>query len=776
MCDPNVINRIGVDSNIIAAKNYLNTYYGNNSFWIKIESDYTGVELLSGIIRGFQISCGLESPTGTVGPATLAAIKSMEEIKLMDPEDEVNPFVCLAQCALFAKGYNAGGITGIYYLTGEAAVKEMQDDAGLKVTGVIDWKTWSALLSFNWFTMATSGGGDSKLRQIQRQLNADWSDFIGVQACDGIMSRNTALSLLGALQAALGIKTDYILDLNELVFGPATKAAFISQVGQLMSGDNEAKKVPFNKLAQYGLYFNGFNSYNFDGNFDYLTKTAVINFQKKHALLNLGLDAEGVIGITTMMSLMTSRGNTDRPALACDTSTILSKQQAKDLKAAGYQIVGRYLTGTVGTGPDERAKALTLAEIKNIKAAGLSVFPIYQDGGGSIKYFKQSMQGYLDAVEAISAAKRLGFTTGTTLYFAVDFDCTENEAEKYITRYFRAISDSFALPGLNSKQYKVGIYASRQVCEIVSNEGYATYAFVSDMSTGFVGNLGHPIPDNWAFDQFFELCHRDQNPFPSTPSFDIDKVAVSGKDEGCKTFDEGKELTEKEKLKGARDRYTREFLKNINSLDKFVEYSFEYDGTEIPLFTYTNNGTVVSASFRVSAQVKKPSANDYSFDVSFDEDGNYSSEMLEKINDAIKVIEDPTERKNIEELLKYFAVSAKGGNFIISMEATSINTIVIEVTGQIADLSELYGVQGSISDTLKIEVTFVKGNKYNNIEFTGLDLAAIAETSLNVLAALSYDILYEVTLYLEEYSEEILTGLLAGTMVFLLSWGWIIAI
>ena len=127
------------DPNIIAVKIYLNSYYGGLEHWIPIETEYTGVDLLSGIIRAFQISCGLSSPTGVVGEETLGKMKEMKPIKLMDPNDEPNPFVCLIQCALFAKGYNAGGITGIYYNTG-AAIAQLQEEAGLPVNKVIDWK------------------------------------------------------------------------------------------------------------------------------------------------------------------------------------------------------------------------------------------------------------------------------------------------------------------------------------------------------------------------------------------------------------------------------------------------------------------------------------------------------------------------------------------------------------------------------------------------------------------------------------------------------------
>ena len=49
-----------------------------------------------------------------------------------------------------------------------------------------------------------------------------------------------------------------------------------------------------------------------------------------------------------MKSLLTSKGDTNRAAKACDCATVLNKQQALDIKNAGYTHVGRYLTGSVG--------------------------------------------------------------------------------------------------------------------------------------------------------------------------------------------------------------------------------------------------------------------------------------------------------------------------------------------------------------------------------------------------------------------------------------------
>ena len=45
------------------------------------------------------------------------------------------------------------------------------------------------------------------------------------------------------------------------------------------------------------------------------------------------------------------------------------------------------------------------------------------------------------------------------------------------------------------------------------------------MSTGFSGNMGFPLPECWAFDQFHEYSFSYNN---GLMSFPLDKDAVSG--------------------------------------------------------------------------------------------------------------------------------------------------------------------------------------------------------------------------------------------------------
>lgn len=585
------------DENVRKAQKYLNSMYGHRSEWVKLDEDgMTGTGTCKGIIRAFQIENGISPVTGTVGNITLNKMRSLSDISKMNANDPRNPNVCILQCALFVKGYNAGGITGVYYTTGVNAVKQYQSDAGLPVTGIIDWKVWMGLVSINWFKKTNDG--DKMIVKIQQQLNAEWSDIIGVGPCDGIVSRFTSYALIAALQAAEGIYTSFIGSIDKRNFGDQTVAKF---PGVLKQGKN-GSYVKYNKLVQYGLYLNGYDAGRFDGNFDSSTKSKVEAFQEFYALTGIGLVTSGEVNCATMKSLLTSKGDTGRKAKACDCSTVLNKQQALDIKNAGYQVVGRYLTGTA----NGKRKFITFEEIKNIESAGLRVFPIYQDGGYKVQYFQNLRQGIVDAHTAITAAKRIGVPDGTTIYFAVDFDCYDYQMKSFIVPYFKKLNLVFNSE-TNNKKYKVGIYAPRYICSYISKKGLAKYSFVADMSSGYSCNLGYRIPKNWAFDQFFEFNERTGGQFPSSPSFDLDKVGYSGSDKGITTFDKmpymsPDQLAEKNSniiLDIQRDQYVYNVFEPLGYLDKVYNSSLTYK-KEFLLDTILLNGLTIKITAEVS--------------------------------------------------------------------------------------------------------------------------------------------------------------------------------
>ena len=54
-------------------------------------------------------------------------------------------------------------------------------------------------------------------------------------------------------------------------------------------------------------------------------------------------------------------------------------------------------------------------------------------------------------------------------------------------------------------KYGIGVQGSRNICQKVCSLTKAESSFVVDMSTGYSGNLGYSMPNNWAFEQFHEF-------------------------------------------------------------------------------------------------------------------------------------------------------------------------------------------------------------------------------------------------------------------------------
>ncbi len=722
------------DSNVLKAQKYLNAMFGGHSDWITLAEDgITGSATMQGIIRAFQIQNGISSITGTVGPLTIEKMKSLPVIEKMSPNDESSINVCLIQCALFCKGYNAGGVTGIYYTSGVSAVKSMQQDAGLTVTGVIDWKVWMGLLSLNWFQLPLRG--DYTTRQIQQQLNHDWSDIIGVGPCDGIVSRQTALSLIGALQAAEGVTTELITNLNSVNFGPATTSNFPTF---LKEGQNSSEYIPFNKLVQYGLYFNGYDAGRIDGIFDTTTTQKVEEFQNFYGLTGIDLVTPGEVNVSTMKSLLTSKGDTSRNAKACDCATVLNLQQAKDLKSAGYTHVGRYLTGYVGSA--QTPKFMTLEELANIKAAGLSVFPIYQDGGYYLEYFQNASQGSTDAQMAILAAERLGIPENTTIYFAVDFDCYEYQMDAFIIPYFRKIN-LFFNGEKNVKNYKVGIYAPRYICSTIAELGLASTSFVADMSTGYSCNLGFPIPSNWAFDQFYEES------FTSSPSFAIDKDAYSGRDTGASSFDEVEEKSETELetenlnalLEIARNQYVYDVLDPLGYLDQILNIGISYN-QEIPLATYVVGNTIVDVSTTVSKELYRVFETDFSFAIAIDNTGNLTAGCQDAIASLTSDLDlgDFGNAETISNTLSNIALSVKSGNVTLKLDHILPKQLKMSFIVSTDDLLANEKLESSISVELSFTVTIndTIDDRFDEESFAAAALTVLATVALVLVICL----------------------------------------
>lgn len=522
------------DPMVYLTQKWLNQEYGNvTGFGSVMVDGLTGWDVVYGLLRALQHELGITQLANSFGPTTTTLYSQ----NLLHRQDGVtNRKFAILQAALWCKGYNPGyyltenPTTGIvtfqeiFNINVENAVKQLKSDAGLvNPDGVVSVNVMKALMSMDSFKLlGSSYGGKAEVRTMQQKLNRNYEAYTGLNACDGVYGRNTNRAFIYAFQAEEGLPTG----IANGSFGPTTKS-LCPQIPYII-GTTAAKTYQgayytntqistFTEFLQFALFINGFGDGYFDGVFDYGTQQVINNFQQHYALPRIGK-----ADLTTWLALLISSGDTTRTALAADCATILDAAKARTLYDNGYRYVGRYLTGTYGGGI---SKAMTPAEVNIILSTGLRFFPIFQQSANSVNYFTPQ-QGTSDAQSAIAAAVALGIPKDTIIYFAVDFDAMDYQITSNVIPYFSKVFEE-----MSNSIYRTGIYGARNVCSRVAKAGYSCSSFVGDMSTGFSGNLGFKIPDDWAFSQFANL--EGTNALGTGDGrIEIDKDAFSGWDQG----------------------------------------------------------------------------------------------------------------------------------------------------------------------------------------------------------------------------------------------------
>lgn len=122
-------------------------------------------------------------------------------------------------------------------------------------------------------------------------------------------------------------------------------------------------------------------------------------------------------------------------------------------------------------------------------------------------------------------------------------------------------------------KYEIGVYGPRNICIRTSEAGLTKYSFTANMSTGFSGNLGYPMPKNWAFDQFYEGTIGS-----GAGKVAIDKDGYSGKDSGASSVHPPSDPVYDARLRTLTDILTTiPALENISNLANAM---FEFDKTE----------------------------------------------------------------------------------------------------------------------------------------------------------------------------------------------------
>lgn len=369
---------------------------------------------------------------------------------------------------------------------------------GLEQDGRVQAKVFKAALNMDAYVLLA--GGSDEVRSIQQWLNERYwtKSTCSIGPADGHFSRDVQQGLMKAIQLEVGIAEDSATG----TFGPGTQAGLKAHpVAQGNSGifvQLFSAACVFNQpvIDKEGTTWNT----SFKKEFDDKLVQFVKAFQKFSALFISGSDGSpsvsGYGDYATWAQLLISTGDPDRKVDASDTAYTITASRGARLFSDGYRYVGRYINETSTGGG---SKILEEGELGDIFGAGLRVFPIFQDNARDYGNFNWS-NGYDHGQLAHDQGVHFGFDRSTVIYFACDYDATDDQMGKII-EYYQGVQSGLSSRG---KRYVMGVYGSRNVCGQVTNATDARYSFVSGMSTGFSGNLGFPLPQNWAFNQVKE--------------------------------------------------------------------------------------------------------------------------------------------------------------------------------------------------------------------------------------------------------------------------------
>lgn len=615
---------------------------------------------------------------GYFGEKTLAVCPTMQTG--MATTERNKKLVTLFCHAMFCKGYSTTAIYDSFNANVANGVKKIQADMGMPQTGVVTPLLMKAV--FNTDSYVLSSKGDARIREIQQAMNNGYSEYSGINPCDGIYSRATNKALIYAIQKEEGISVEN----SAPSFGQTTFSLFPTLPFTGDSKETGKNEANITKILQYALYVNAMYAGDFDGAYSATVSEAVQKFQTFMAYPG---NTTTYADARVMKGLLASCGDTSRLCTALDTATILTKPVLTNLKNMGIKYVGRYLTGMVKTQEGKRvSKKITRSEAENILAAGLNIIPIYQDGGQLISYFT-AKRGYADAKAAILAASELGIPNGATIYFAVDCDPLETQIHSSIVPYFTMINNAFN----EDRKYQVGIYGTRNTCAYVSENGLAVFSYVADMSTAFSGNLGYKMPENWAFDQFGST---------KVNGVEFDKVGFSGKDMGVSQLAEVGYVSDADKTENAVRSKICDFQEDIAILNALPNVTVGKEWT----YSLVDTGNIkIEYTVSVGSELKLGNG-DYNFTIT---DGKMEESGEEKIAAALSKNQKLNESSNIKEtittMFKGMSVSISQGEASLSIEPnTAEGSVKVSLTTSIPELQITDNISTTFSQTIAITI------------------------------------------------------------------------
>jgi len=183
--------------------------------------------------------------------------------------------------------------------------------------------------------------------------------------------------------------------------------------------------------------------------------------------------------------------------LGCDTST--STTPHIGCLKGKVTFVARYLARGLG------GKVLTRQEALALTNAGIRIVSVWESGTPTSSAYFTEAQGKADGNDAYQLAERIGQPKGTPIYFAVDYDATEDDVNGPIAHYFDGVGIGLAeAQALSSGNYGIGVYGSGRTCRLVISSNRASWSWLAQSA----GWAEHSTYTGWRIKQTGEnaLC------------------------------------------------------------------------------------------------------------------------------------------------------------------------------------------------------------------------------------------------------------------------------
>ncbi|MGU3411851.1 glycoside hydrolase domain-containing protein [Microbacterium sp. M1A1_1b] len=518
---------------VLGVQQWLNATFGKVTGWVHVVEDGTsGSGTVLGLVQATQSLLGITPVVPVFGAQTRQRLDEHGDIggesgesgasstsgpntsdtSPSDTDHDAATWRRLVQAGLICKGATAVSLTGEWDATTTAALATLRDALGATPgTLPVSPHLYGALLTTDAVTLAP--GGSPTIRTVQQYLNRTYAERPGgaYGGTNGLVDVTTTAAVVRAVQIGSGAAAGSV----DGLWGPGTAKALRAVTASVVGPGSTG---PWVHLVKALLVLNR-ERVPFDDVYTAADAQVVRAFQQFQAFPPA--QQTGTCDFGTWAALAASSGDAARATTGADMSTPLDAARAAAVTASGVSIVGRYLTNL--DKPGALDKAMTRAEVATIARAGLGLWPIFEEGGTAASWFTFA-QGIADAHRAHDAARQLGIPKQTTVYFAVDYDATDDDIETKVVPYFRGVTK-----GLRDRGglVKPGVYGARRTCTVVSNAGLAHCSFVAGTTTGWAGNQLQPLPRNWSFNQI-----QERTAGSGASAVDIDANVVSGRDPG----------------------------------------------------------------------------------------------------------------------------------------------------------------------------------------------------------------------------------------------------